>query len=100
MKEKTYKTIMVGYADNHKKDTYKLYNTDTNRVIMTRYIKWGEWKMIDSLETLKILCNSNEGDIVPDTEEYKTTMSEPKDNLPVHVITDEVESVRPNEKLK
>ena len=38
---------MVGYDDNHKRDTYKLYNTDTKRVIMSRDIKWAEWKTTD-----------------------------------------------------
>ena len=39
MMDKTFKPIMVGYADNHTRDTYKLYNLETNRVIMTRDIK-------------------------------------------------------------
>ena len=42
MTEKMYKAIMVGYAENQTRDTYKLYNTDTNRLIMTRYINWGD----------------------------------------------------------
>ena len=40
MKDKTYKTIMVGYSDNHTRDTYRLYNLETKRFIMTRYITW------------------------------------------------------------
>ena len=27
IREKTYKVIMVGYADNHTRDMYKFYNT-------------------------------------------------------------------------
>ena len=38
-KEKTYKAIMVWYTENHNRDKYKLYNLETNRVIMSRYIK-------------------------------------------------------------
>ena len=34
--------IMVGYADKHMIDTYKLYNTEIKRVIMTRDVKWEE----------------------------------------------------------
>ena len=37
--EKTSKAIMVGYADKHMRGTYKLYNTDTKRVPMTRGVK-------------------------------------------------------------
>ena len=38
---------MVGYSDNHTRDTSKLYNPETKRFIITRDIKWEEWKIID-----------------------------------------------------
>ena len=47
MKDKTFRVIMVGYSDNHKRDTYKLYNPGSKRVIMTREVKWEYWKMTD-----------------------------------------------------
>ena len=59
MDYKTYKAIMVGYADNHTRDTYKLYNTKTKRVIMKRDVKWAEWKMIDPEETMKMFRDLN-----------------------------------------
>ena len=40
MKDKTYKAIMVGYAKTCTRDTYKIYNPETKRVFMSRYIKW------------------------------------------------------------
>ena len=39
MTYKTYKSIMIGYADNHTRDTYKLYNTEIKRVVITRGVK-------------------------------------------------------------
>ena len=45
---------MIGYEDNHMRDTYKLYNPDTKRTIMTRDVKWADWKIIDPVETFKI----------------------------------------------
>ena len=48
---------MVGYADNHTRDTYNFYNTDTKRFIMTRDVKWSEWNMIDAAETIKMFRN-------------------------------------------
>ena len=45
---------MVRYADNHMRDTYKLYNPDTTRVIMTRDVKWADWKITDPTENLKM----------------------------------------------
>ena len=59
MKNKTYKTMPVGYADNHTRYTYNLYNPETKRFIMTRIIKWVEWKIIDPSETMKMFHNSN-----------------------------------------
>ena len=47
MTDKTYKAIMVGYVDNHTRDTYKLYNHDTKRFIMTRDVNWEQWKITD-----------------------------------------------------
>ena len=31
---------MIGYADNHTRDTYKLYYPEINRVIMKRNVRW------------------------------------------------------------
>ena len=47
MTDKTFNAIIVGYADNHTRDTYKLYNPDTKRVVITRDIKLVDWKMVD-----------------------------------------------------
>ena len=47
MKDKTYKAIMVGYYYNHTRDMYKLYNSDTKRVVISRDVNWAEWKTVD-----------------------------------------------------
>ena len=54
MIDKTFEAIMVGYTDNNTKDTYKLYNPDTKRFIMTRDVKWADWTMPDTSDTLKM----------------------------------------------
>ena len=54
MTEEKLLPIMVGYADNHMRDTYKLYNPETKRVVITRDVKWVDCKMTDPVETLKI----------------------------------------------
>ena len=59
MTEKVYKAAMVGYSDNHIRDTCKLCNPETNISIMSRYIKWEEWKVIDPAETMKMFSNYN-----------------------------------------
>ena len=47
-----------------------------------------------------MFCDMHEEDLVPGIEEYKIPMSDPEYKLPAHVIPDEEESVRPDEKSK
>ena len=77
MKDNAYKAIMFVYSENHTRDTYKLYNQETKRFIMTSYIKWAEWKMTNQEETMKMFCNPNKYNIVLGIEEDKTPTSEP-----------------------
>ena len=89
MTEKTFKAIMVGYADNHTGETYNFYNPETKRVIMTRDVKWADWKMIDPVETLKMFCEAHKEYLVPGIEEEITPTSELENKILVHVIPDE-----------
>ena len=50
---------MVGYIENHIRDTYKLYNPDTKRVTMTRDVKWEDLKMTGPAENLKMSHKAN-----------------------------------------
>ena len=54
---------MVGYTENHTRETYKFYSQQIKSVIMSRYIKWGEFKT-DPTETMKMFRNLNEKDLV------------------------------------
>ena len=98
--EKTYKAIMVGYPDNHKRDTYYMYNPETKRVTMTRDVKWVEWKMTDTAEKLNMFRDSNEEYLVPDIYEDKIHTSKPEDKLTVNIILDVGEIVRLKENSK
>ena len=64
MSDNTYKAIIAGYVDKHTRDTYKLYNLETNRVIVTRYVNWAEWKITDPAETLNMFCNTHKEDFL------------------------------------
>ena len=90
MTDKTFKSIMVGYANNHMRYTYKLYNPETKRVIMTRGVKWAGWKMTDPEETMNIFREANKEDSVPGIQEDTIPTSKLEENMPVHVIPDEV----------
>ena len=91
---------MLGYAENHTKDMYKFYNTETKRVIMTWDVKWTDWKMTDPSETLKMFRDAHEEYLVRGIEKDKITTLELEDNIPVHVILDDGESVRLNTNSK
>jgi hypothetical protein len=42
--DRSFKCFFVGYADNHARDAYRMYNPVTKRVIVTRDVfKWGAW---------------------------------------------------------
>jgi hypothetical protein len=45
--------LFVGYALNHSAHTYRFYNTQTNHVILSRDVKWDDWKCIDPKGSLK-----------------------------------------------
>jgi transposase InsO family protein len=52
--DKTTKCIMVGYADDHSPDTYRMFNPETNKVILSRDVRWAEWKRTDPYDELNI----------------------------------------------
>ena len=89
MADKTFKAIIVGYVENHTRYTYKLYNPDTKRLIMTRGAKWEYWKMTHPAETLKLFREAHKEYLVPGIEENNIPTSEPEDKMPVHIILDE-----------
>ena len=47
MTDKTFKSIMVGYSDNHTMGIYKLYDPEKKRFIMTRDVKWWDLEQIN-----------------------------------------------------
>ena len=67
---------------------------------MTRGIKWADWKLTDIAETLKMLHDAHKIYFVAGIQENKIPTSETEDTMPVHIIPDEGESVRLNEKLE
>ena len=75
--QKTLKSITVGYAANNTRDTYKFYNHDTKRVVVTRGVNWVGWKMTDPAETLKMFRKAHEEYLVPGIEEDNIYTSEP-----------------------
>ena len=72
--DKVFKAIMVGYAENNTRDTYKLFNLETKRVIMTRDINWEDWKNTDAAEILKMFREAEREYLVPGIE---------KDDIPM-----------------
>ncbi len=42
--------VMVGYAENHAEDCYRLYNPETQKIIISRDIIWNENIPIETRE--------------------------------------------------
>ena len=96
MTDKKFKAIMVGYAENYTRDTYKLYNPETERFIMIRDVKWEDRKKPNPAETLEMFRKVEKEDLVPGIEEDIFPSSKPEEKTPMHVIPDEGKTVRPN----
>ena len=64
---------------------------------MTRDVKWADWKNINPAETLKMFYKAEKEDLVPGIQEDTIPASKSEENMPVNVIPDEGERVRPNE---
>ena len=53
-KPKARKHIMIGYAEQHSPDVYKMFNPFTRSVIFSRNVKWGMWIRHDTASALPI----------------------------------------------
>ena len=42
LEKKAEKMVCIGYKDDHAADSYRMYNPQTRRVIITQNIKWGD----------------------------------------------------------
>ena len=84
-----FKAIIVGYAENHTRDTYKFYNPETKKVVMTLDIQWANWKNTDPAQTLKMFSKAEKEDLLPNIEEDVIPTSKPEEKISVHVISDE-----------
>ena len=62
---------------------------------MKRDVKWADWKMTNTEKTLKMFCNAHSKYLVSGIDVCIIIASEPEDKMPVHIIPDEGESVRP-----
>jgi hypothetical protein len=43
LKPKAGKCVMIGYSTNHAGDTYRLYNTETKKVVNSQNVQWADW---------------------------------------------------------
>ena len=57
-KEKSIRCILVGYASNHSRDTYRMYNPKTRSIIQTRDVQWANWNRIDPKQKMDVFGKS------------------------------------------
>ena len=54
MSPRSFKAIMIGYAKEHSKDTFRMFNPSTRKVIMTRDIIWSDWEPAQPEEEMPV----------------------------------------------
>jgi len=54
LQDRARKGLMVGYALDHKHDSYRMYMPDTRRVVISRDIQWSDWKSSKASDGLEI----------------------------------------------
>lgn len=59
--EKGKKCVFLGYTEDHATDTYRFYNTETQKIILSRDETWGEWHgRITDMEHLPLFQQAGE----------------------------------------
>ena len=67
--ERAINAIMAGYAKSHSGDTYRMFNPVTKRIILSRDVKWAEWKRTDPKSNMDVFVKYDSTDIVPGIDE-------------------------------
>jgi hypothetical protein len=47
--------LMVGYAEDHPADCYRMYNPNKDSVVISRDIQWTKWTRSDHVATLQAM---------------------------------------------
>ena len=74
LEDRAVKCVFVGYGRNHSGDTYRMYNPVTKRIILSRDVKWAEFKKIDPKENMDIFIKYNSTDTVPGIDEINVNI--------------------------
>jgi hypothetical protein len=76
--------IMVGYADDHPADCYRMYNPITDRVVISRDVRWAKWTGADPTAALK-----NLQDLEPPVEAVVADPTQTAGLSDPHIIPDD-----------
>ena len=49
---------MVGYAEGHSKDTYRIYMYTSRKVVETRDVQWADWEPAPVITKMPGIFNS------------------------------------------
>jgi hypothetical protein len=71
---KSKKMIMVGYADNHSPDTYRMFDPSTNRIKSTRDVRWADWNRNKPEENLDLFDKDKVEEDSPDENEEEAEL--------------------------
>ena len=89
--ERDIKDIIVGYTKRYSGDTYRIFNPNTKRIILTRDIKWAKWKITDPKSNMDVFVKYDSSDIVPGIDEVVVGIAKlPEINRStIHLIPDD-----------
>ena len=86
LSDKGLKAILVGYVDEHAGNVYQFLNPSTNRIILSRDVKWlsksyGEEKHVKPSFVMPTVCNDISKDDEKTIEETDTDVSEDEEEI-------------------
>ena len=94
LEERAVKCIFVGYSTSHSGDTYRMYNPETKRIVLSRDVKWAEFRKIDPKENMDMFIKYDSTDVVPGIDELvvevkKIDEIDENQKVKIHVLPEE-----------
>ena len=88
--DRAIKCVFIGYGKHHSGDTYRMYNPGTKRIILSRDVKWAEFKRIDPKANMDVFVQYDATDTVPGIDEIVVNVQDgPDDNGGIVEIADD-----------
>ena len=89
---KSKRCLMVGYADDHQYNVYRMFNPSSRKIILSRDVVWGAWermnshsdKRVNTFKISKLIEEKAPVENIRDQVEIKKEVEEIEDNDKEH----------------